>query len=134
VTIDLFLRALLIWTLIAVLEVLHGIARAKIIAPKIGDLRSRQVGVFSGSLLFFAVTIASFDWMRISSSDQAFAVGGLWLLCMLALEFSVGRFVFHFGWKWLFNDFNFFKGRLLAFGMLFLALSPYLVGKIRNLW
>jgi hypothetical protein len=28
----------------------------------------------------------------------------------------------------------FFKGRLLAFGMLFLVLSPYLVGKIRHLW
>ncbi|MDZ4083094.1 MAG: hypothetical protein U1E10_09170 [Bdellovibrionales bacterium] len=131
---ELYLRAFLIWTLIAVLEVIHGILRARFIAPMIGDLRSRQVGVFSGSLLFFAVTLASFDWMRIDSSEQAFAVGGLWLLCMLVLEFSVGRFVFHFGWKWLFNDFNFFKGRLLAFGMVFLALSPYLVGKIRNLW
>ncbi len=73
-----YLRAFSIWVLIAVLEVFHGILRAKIIAPKIGDLPSRQVGVFTGSLLFFAVTIASFDWLRITSSDQAFAVGGLW--------------------------------------------------------
>lgn len=131
---DLYLRAILIWVLIAFLEVLHGILRAKVIAPKFGDLRSRQIGVFTGSLIFYAVTLVSFDWMGIRSVDQALAVGGLWLFCMVAFEFSIGRFVFHFPWKFLFNDFNFLKGRLLAFGMLFLAMCPYIVGKIRNDW
>jgi hypothetical protein len=131
---ELFLRAFLIWILIAVLEVFHGIVRAKIIAPKIGDLRSRQLGVFTGSLIFFAVTLVCFDWIGIASIDQSLAVGALWLFFMLVFEFSVGHFVFHFSWKWLLNDFNLFKGRLLAIGMLFLTLSPYLVGKIRNLW
>ena len=131
---DLYLRGFLIWVLIALLEVIHGIVRAKVIAPKVGDLRSRQIGVFSGSLIFFVVTLVSFDWIGIRSADQALAVGGLWLVCMLVFEFSVGHFIFHFPWKWLLNDFNFLKGRLLAFGMIFLAASPYLVGKIRNLW
>lgn len=131
---ELYLRAFVIWVLIAFLEVIHGVLRAKFIAPKIGDLRSRQIGVFTGSMIFFAVAVASFDWIGLESAIQAANVGVLWLICMLAFEFSVGHFVFHFSWKWLLNDFNFFKGRLLAFGMLFLALSPYLVGKLRAIW
>lgn len=47
----LYLRSFLIWILIAVLEIIHGIFRAKIIAPKTGDLRSRQIGVFTGSFI-----------------------------------------------------------------------------------
>jgi hypothetical protein len=129
-----YLRAFLIWILIAVLEVIHGILRAKVVAPKIGDLRSRQVGVFTGSLIFFLVALLSFDWIGIKTSDQALFVGGIWIFCMLVFEFTVGRFIFHFSWKWLLNDFNFMKGRLLAFGMLFLTLSPYLVGKLRHVW
>lgn len=127
-------RAFLIWILIAFFEVIHGIIRARIVAPRTGDLRSRQLGVFTGSLIFFAIAGLSFDWIGIESSAQALIVGGIWLFCMLVFEFTVGHFVFHFSWKWLLNDFNVFKGRLLAFGMIFLALSPYLIGKIRHLW
>lgn len=128
-----FYRAFLVWVLIAFLEVIHGIIRAKFLAPKVGDLRSRQIGVFSGSLIFFVVTLASFDWMNISTPDQALGIGLLWLISMLALEFLVGHFIFRFSWKWLLNDFNIFKGRLLALGMIFLALSPLLVWKIRQI-
>ena len=131
---ELYVRAFIIWAIIAILEMLQGILRAKLLAPRTGDLRSRQIGVFTGSIIFFAVTMATLDWIGVASPTQAFAVGGLWLICMLVFEFSVGHFIFHFSWKWLLNDFNLLKGRLLALGMIFLAMSPYLAGKIRNLW
>lgn len=91
-------------------------------------------GYLQVHLFFFVITLISFEWIGIKSADQALVVGGLWFICMLILEFAVGHFYFHFPWTWLLNDFNFFKGRLLIFGMLFLALSPYLVGRIRHLW
>lgn len=50
---------------------------------------------------------------------------------MMAFELGVGRFVFKFSWKWLLNEFNFFKGRLLLFGMLFLAGTPLLVSWLK---
>ena len=107
---NLYLRAFLVWLLIAFFEVSHGVARAKLVVPRTGDLRSRQIGVFSGSLIFFTITLICFDWMGIKSTSQALNVGGIWLFCMLVFEFSVGHFVFHFSWKWLLNDFNLFKG------------------------
>lgn len=131
---EIYIRAFSIWVLIALLEVVHGIVRAKVIAPKTGDLRSRQIGVFTGSLIFFVITMMSFEWMGIKTASEALTIGGIWLFCMLIFEFSVGYFVFHFSLKFLLNDFNVMKGRLLAFGMLFLALSPYIVGKIRADW
>lgn len=53
---DLIFRAFIIWLLIALIETLHGILRARFLAPKVGDLRSRQLGVFSGCALIFGLS------------------------------------------------------------------------------
>jgi hypothetical protein len=49
---ELYLRAFLVWFLIAIFEVIHGVLRAKVIAPRTADLQSRQIGVLTGSLIF----------------------------------------------------------------------------------
>ncbi len=127
-------KAFAVWLLIAFVEMIHGILRAKFLAPKVGDLRSRQLAVFSGSLLIFLIAYALVPWIDPRSPNEAIQVGTLWFLCMMIFEFSVGRFVFGFSWKWLWKDFNPFQGRLLLLGMIFLFLAPYLVGKIQQLF
>lgn len=127
-------RALLAWLGIALLEMLHGIARAKLLAPRVGDLRSRQIGVATGSLLILGYSWLVFPWLAIAAPAEALRVGGLWLLCMLVFEFTVGHYVFRFPWKWLLNDFNLLRGRLLALGMLVLTFAPWLCGRLRGLW
>jgi hypothetical protein len=42
-------RAFMIWLLIAVAEVIHGILRVRFLNRRVGDQRARQIGVFSGS-------------------------------------------------------------------------------------
>lgn len=129
-----FLKGFICWIGIALLEMIHGIIRAKVLAPKIGDLRSRQFGVLSGSILILGYSWIVFPWLSLQTSSEAIQLGGLWLICMLIFEFTVGHFVFRFSWKWLLNDFNFFKGRLLAFGMLILTLAPWISGRVRGAW
>lgn len=63
----------------------------------------------------------------------AMVTGGLWLVCMVVFEFTVGHYIFKFTWKWLLNDFNLFKGRLLLLGMVFLAAAPALVARCKGL-
>ena len=124
----------LFWIGIAILEMGHRIIRAKFIAPKIGDFKSRQIGVASGSILILVYTWIVFPWLSLNTATDAIQVGGLWLLCMLLFEFTVGHFVFRFPWKWLLNDFNLFKGRLLMIGMLILAMAPWISGRLRGMW
>lgn len=112
----------------------HGILRARFVAPKVGDFKSRQIGVASGSLLILIYTWIVFPWLSLKAPDDAILVGGFWFLCMLLFEFTVGHFVFRFSWKWLLNDFNVFKGRLLLVGMLILAMAPWISGRLRGIW
>lgn len=42
-------RAILIWLAIIVAEIAHGIIRGLLLVPLVGDWRSRQIGVFTGS-------------------------------------------------------------------------------------
>jgi len=127
-------KAIVVWIGIAVIEVGHGILRARFLARKVGDLRSRQIGVFSGSLLIFLIAYLSFDWLQLQSVKQAILAGVIWFVLMFCFEMLLGHYVFKFTWKWLLADFNFFKGRLLLFGMLFLMLTPWLIGKLRGQW
>lgn len=131
---EMYLRGFAVWICIALFEMVHGIVRAKLLTPRVGDLRSRQIAVFTGSLLIFMISYVTILWMGPQNANDALGIGFMWFVCMMVFELSVGRFAFGFTWKWLFNDFNLFKGRLLALGMAFLAFAPYLTGRIRNIW
>ena len=50
-----WIRALLAWLLIVVAESIHGAARQLFLAPAIGDLPARQVGVLTGSVIILAI-------------------------------------------------------------------------------
>jgi hypothetical protein len=51
------LRALVVWLLIVAAEVVHGIARALWLEPRVGDFRARQIGVFTGSAMILAIAV-----------------------------------------------------------------------------
>ncbi len=52
-------RAGLIWTLLMLVETVHGILRSLYLAPVVGDFRARQIGVGIGSLLILVVILLS---------------------------------------------------------------------------
>ena len=126
-------RALFIWLLIAVAEVLHGILRVRFLNPRVGDLRARQIAVFTGSGIILVIAWFAVPWIGPSTSGHCIAVGFLWLVLMLAFEIAFGRLVFRASWERLASDFNFRKGGLLAIGMLVLFAAPLLVVRLRGL-
>jgi hypothetical protein len=67
----LILRSFVVWLLIILVEIIHGIVRGILLVPKTGDLRSRQIGVFTGSLLIFAVAFIFADrcWLFLGITD-----------------------------------------------------------------
>jgi hypothetical protein len=125
-------RAIAVWLVLICAEILHGIARAIILVPHVGEFRSNQIGVFTGSIIILAIAVAFVRWIGATRTTDLLAVGLLWLVLTLAFEVLFGRFVVGASWERLAADYNLLEGGLLPFGMLVLLLSPLIAGKLRG--
>ncbi|NLS97556.1 MAG: hypothetical protein GXX96_35905 [Planctomycetaceae bacterium] len=126
-------RAFAVWLVLIVAEILHGIARGVFLVPHVGEFRSNQIGVFTGSIIILVIALIFVRWIGASRTTDLLAVGFLWLGLTLAFEVAFGRFVVGASWERLWVDYNVLKGGLLPFGMLVLLLSPLIAGKVRGL-
>ncbi len=125
-------RGLIVWLLIVAVEIVHGITRTLVLQPRLGDLRARQVAVFTGSALILAVTTACVRWIGARRRSQLLALGLLWLALMLAFELLFGRYVAGQSWERLASDYDLPHGGLLPIGMAILALAPWLAARLRG--
>ncbi|HLG19840.1 MAG TPA: hypothetical protein VI895_08525 [Bdellovibrionota bacterium] len=127
------LRGLALWSGIMLVETLHGIARARFLAPRVGDRRSRQIGVFTGSLLIFVITLALIPWVGATRFSELLLLGLIWTVLTVAFEIVLGRLMFHMSWKRIWADFDLREGGLMSLGLLVMLLSPWIAAKIRHL-
>src|ERR687884_81495 len=97
-------RGIAVWLVLIFAETLHGAARRIILEPYVGDLRARQVGVFTGSIIFFSIAFASVQWIGASRASQLLGVGVLWLGLTMAFEVCFGRFVLGYSWRQVASD------------------------------
>lgn len=125
-------RSLAVWLLIIVAEVLHGILRAIALVPFVGEFRSSQIGVFTGSAIIFAITFLTIRWIRAARTTELLFVGGLWLVLTVTFELLLGRFVMGLSWERIGADYNLLAGGLMPLGLVFLFLSPLLAAKLRG--
>ena len=126
-------RAIVVWLILIFAETLHGAARSILLEPYVGDLRARQIGVFSGSIIFFCIALASARWVGAMRTSQLIGVGVVWLLLTVAFEVSFGRFVLGYSWQRVASDYNIPEGGLLPLGLAALTASPYVAGKVRGI-
>lgn len=125
-------RALAIWLLLIAVEILYGIARGIFLVPHLGDFRSRQIGVGTGSLIILAVALAFVRWIGTSRPSHLLGIGLLWAMLTLAFEILFGRFVVGAPWKRLLSDYNVVEGGLMPFGIAVPVLSPLIARKVRG--
>ncbi|MCA9362395.1 hypothetical protein KC906_03385 [Candidatus Kaiserbacteria bacterium] len=124
------LRALVVWLMIIALETLHGIVRQVFIAPNIGDLPARQLGVFTGSLLILAVVWFFYEWLQVVTVKGQLVVGAGWCVLTILFEVSLGL-ALGLSWQRLLSDYDIRQGGLMLFGMLILVFSLRIVSLIR---
>jgi hypothetical protein len=124
-------RALVAWLLIIFLESVHGVLRQTFLAPSLGDLPSRQLGVFVGSVLIFAVALATTRWLGAASTRTLLTVGGVWVLLTLVFEVGLG-FALGVSTERLLSDYKLTEGGYLGLGLLFMLLSPWLARRMRG--
>jgi hypothetical protein len=125
-------RALLVWLLLLATEFVHGTARTLLLAPAIGDRPARQVSVLTGSLLILAIACLTIRWLRPTSRATVVGIGVLWLGLMLGFELLFGRLVAGLSWSRIGADYDPRHGGFLAFGMVVLALSPWVACRLRG--
>lgn len=119
-------RALLIWLLIAGLEILQGILRVRLLNRPLGDHRARQVGVLIGSMVVLGIAWWFGPWIGATGTTQLVIVGSIWVVLMLALDLVFGRLVFRFSWRRIGRDFDVCRGGLLGIGMFVVLIAPLL--------
>jgi hypothetical protein len=125
-------RALIVWLTLIAVEFIHGIVRAIFLVPVAGDFRSRQIGVFTGSVLILAVAYLLVPWLKVSDKNSLVSIGVVWLVLTVAFEFSFGHFVFGRSWGDLASDYNIFRGGFLLIGMTVLLFAPVIAAWMRG--
>lgn len=125
-------RTLAVWLILIAVEVAHGVARAVFLVPRVGDFRSRQIGVASGSALILLVAFLFSGWMRARDAQAQYRAGALWLVLTLAFELGFGHFVFGRSWTNLAEDYDLRHGGLLGLGLIVLLLAPRIAAAMRR--
>jgi hypothetical protein len=129
---SLFKRALLVWLILIAVEFIHGTLRTIFLVPVVGDFRSRQIGVFTGSILILAVSYVLVPWLHTADRSLLILVGVLWLVLTVAFELSFGYFVFGRSWEGLASDYNLLRGGLLPIGLAALLFAPVIATRMRG--
>jgi hypothetical protein len=124
-------RAVLVWLLIIAAESVHGTLRQLFIAPAIGDLPARQLGVFIGSAIILAIAWLCSRWLGALTFRDLLRVGALWVLLTVIFEVSLGR-ALGYPWERLLADYSPAAGGLMGFGLLFMLFAPALAARLRS--
>jgi hypothetical protein len=118
----------MVWMVFMLFETLHGAVREIFIAPHLGALKARQLGVPVGCAIVFAVAWFAARWLGANTRAQQYLVGALWVLLTLAFEFTLGR-VMGASWSQLLADYDFTRGGLMLLGLAFMFVTPLLVAR-----
>jgi hypothetical protein len=124
-------RAIAVWMLIVVAESIHGTIRQLFIAPAIGDMPARQLGVFIGSALILLISWLTARWLGAKSLKDQLRVGAIWVILIVIFEFSLGSALGYTRERML-SDYNPAHGGLMGFGLLFMLFAPLLGAKLNQ--
>ena len=124
-------RALLVWMLIILVETVHGMAREIFIAPALGDLRARQLGVVTGSVLVVCIAWLAARWLGAGERRTQLVVGAFWVALTLLFEILLGRAI-GASWDRILSDFNPARGGFMIAGLAVMFIAPMLAMKLRN--
>jgi hypothetical protein len=127
-----FGRVIAVWMLIMLVETAHGALRGIFVAPIVGDMHARQLGVVVGSLLIFAIACGTIRWMRLASSRAQLQAGAIWVASTLAFEVLLGLSV-GASWERILSDYNPLHGGFMVLGLAFMFFAPRLAAKLRRI-
>jgi hypothetical protein len=124
-------RATLAWMLIMLAETVHGTVREIFIAPVLGDLRARQLGIPIACVIVFVIAWTTARWMGAVMRQAQLIAGAYWAALTLAFEILLGRAI-GLSWTRIFADYDPTRGGFMLLGLAFMVFAPMLAAKLRR--
>ena len=125
------IRAVEVWLVISVAEVIHGVGRIAFLQPFVGDFPARQIAVFTGSGLILAVAFLFRRWINAKTFWECLAVGAIWVLLTIGFEIFLGRILMDLTWERILSDYDILRGGLMPIGLTVMLFAPLIVTRIR---
>lgn len=109
---------------------LNGFIRGVVYGPLIGDEFAHPISSITAIILF---TIAIYVFLKKTSADyelrDLIIVGLVWVSLTVLVEFLMGHYLLEHPWESLIADYNIFAGRTWPYVLIWIAISPYLLGR-----
>ena len=128
-----FLRAIVIWVVLAAVAVANGVFRNGVITPRLGEQRAHVTSTLILCVLIFAITLLFIRWIGPGGVLDASLVGLMWVVMTLAFEFLAGHFAFGHSWQKLLADYNVWRGRFWVLIPIVTYLAPRWAFRLRGM-
>ena len=125
-------RATFAWMAVILLETVNGTIREIFIAPALGDLHARQLGIPIACVITFLIAWATIRWMGAVTRPLQLIIGAWWAVLTLAFEATLGR-ALGLSWSQILTDYDPSRGGFMLFGILFMVFAPLLAAKLRRI-
>lgn len=116
---------------IILLETVNGTIREIFIAPVLGDLHARQLGIPIAGVIVFLIAWATIRWMGAATRQLQLLVGIWWAVLTLAFECALGR-ILGLSWSRILADYDPTRGGFMVLGLAFMVFAPQLAAKLRR--
>jgi hypothetical protein len=126
-------RAIAVWLILIAAEIIHGIVRSILLAPRVGDMRARQIGVFTGSLVNLGIAHVFIRWIGARTTRALGGIGVVWVMLTVVFEVAFGRLVMRSSWERLRSDYDLAHGGLPPIGLVALAGSLLVAARLRRM-
>jgi len=124
------LKYILVWFVLAIVANINGIFRNAVYGNYVGELRAHQISTVIGIILFGLVIWGFSHLWKITSTQQAWIIGFMWLGMTMAFEFLFGHFVIGHAWSKLLHDYNILAGRIWLLVLIWTTVAPYVFYKL----
>lgn len=125
------LRIAVLCVVLAAAETLHGIARIKLIIPRMGKARAIKLSALTGTLLAFILCWMFVPGIRLQSPGAHLLLGMGLAGFMASFDIVIGKWLMRKSWAKIWPDFNPTTGNYLLYGLIALCFLPLLVWYVR---
>lgn len=127
-------RVVALCVVLACAETLHGIARIKLLIPRVGKERAIKLSAVTGTLLAAAICSALVPGIGLQSAGAHLALGCVLAAFMAAFDIALGRWLLRKGWAKIWPDFDPRTGNYLLYGLMALCVIPMGVWLLAGPW